>query len=76
MKVWLFILLLLSAAGFGLWMEWYGERCQDCKDRKKKLTEFFGLNDKTKITAPDVAEFDPTKFGYDPNIGKDLSVVK
>ncbi len=64
MKVWMFVILIFVAIGFGVWMEWYGNKCQACKDRKKKIANFLGLNEDEKTKT----KYDPTKFGYDPNM--------
>ncbi len=61
MKTWIFILLILAAIILGVWMEWYGDKCQECKDRKNKILDFFGWgNDEIKYTGLEGGPIDVT----------------
>ena len=42
MKLWIFISLIILAIGFGFWLQWYGNRCEECQERKRRLIDYFG----------------------------------
>lgn len=61
----LFIILMILAAIFGFWLQWYGERCVECQERKEKILDFFngkkddsgkGLSNQTPMTASYLAD--------------------